>query len=89
MAEHQEAFHVVGGVDTHKDLHVAAVVDHRDHVLGTESFATTRHGYKSAIATLKPGQIRRCNQVGSIYVQTWSLRQTRCGSRYSQLQSLS
>jgi hypothetical protein len=26
--------HVVGGVDTHKDLHVAAVVDERDRVLG-------------------------------------------------------
>lgn len=28
---------VVGGVDTHKDLHVAAVVDRRDHVVGTRS----------------------------------------------------
>jgi hypothetical protein len=35
---------VVGGVDTHKDLHVAAVVDERDQVLGTQSFATTRQG---------------------------------------------
>ena len=26
--------HVVGGVDTHKDLHVAAVVDEQDRVLG-------------------------------------------------------
>jgi transposase len=46
MAEHPEASHVVGGVDTHKDLHVAAVVDHQDRVLGTESFPTTRHGYR-------------------------------------------
>ena len=29
---------VVGGVDTHKDLHVAAVVDEQDRVLGSESF---------------------------------------------------
>ena len=27
---------VVGGVDTHKDLHVAAVVDQNNKVLGTE-----------------------------------------------------
>jgi hypothetical protein len=37
---------VIGGVDTHKDLHVAAVVDDQDHVLGTQSFPTTRHGYR-------------------------------------------
>jgi hypothetical protein len=29
--------HVVGSVDTHKDLHVAAVVDERDRVLGSQS----------------------------------------------------
>ena len=29
---------VVGGVDTHKDLHVAAVVDEYDRVLGSECF---------------------------------------------------
>ena len=38
--------HVVGGVDTHKDLHVAAVVDERDRILGSQSFATTRQGYR-------------------------------------------
>jgi pyrimidine deaminase RibD-like protein len=27
---------VVGGVDTHKDLHVAAVVDQNNKVLGTQ-----------------------------------------------------
>ena len=29
---------VVGGVDTHKDLHVAAVVDELDRVLGSRAF---------------------------------------------------
>lgn len=29
---------IVGGVDTHKDLHVAAVVDKHDRVLGSASF---------------------------------------------------
>jgi len=36
---------VVDGIDTHKDLHVAAVLDLAGVVLGTESFATTRAGY--------------------------------------------
>ena len=42
--------HVVGGVDTHKDLHVAAVVDEQDRVLGTRCFATTRQGYRQMLA---------------------------------------
>ena len=41
---------IVGGVDTHKDLHVAAVVDERDRVIGTRSFATTRQGYRQMLA---------------------------------------
>ena len=44
---------VVGGVDTHKDLHVAAVVDEHDRVLGTEFFPTTRHGYKQLVQWLR------------------------------------
>ena len=44
---------VVGGVDTHKDLHVAAVVDEHDRVLGSECFATTRHGYKLMLAWMR------------------------------------
>ena len=38
---------VVGGVDTHKDLHVAAVVDQNNKVLGTQYFSTTRQDRKS------------------------------------------
>ena len=41
---------VVGGVDTHKDLHVAAVVDEQDRLLETRSFATTRQGYRQMLA---------------------------------------
>lgn len=41
---------VIGGVDTHKDLHVAAVVDTDDRVLGTASFPTTRAGYRALLA---------------------------------------
>ena len=41
-AEEGHERRVVGGVDIHKDLHVAAVVNDRDRVLATASFAATR-----------------------------------------------
>jgi transposase len=44
---------VVGGVDTHKDLHVAAVVDERDRVLASASFAATRQGYRQMLAWMR------------------------------------
>ena len=45
---------VVGGIDTHQDLHWAAVVDHTGHVLGTErAFSTTRSGYRAMLAWLR------------------------------------
>lgn len=60
MAEHRAETFVIGGVDTHKDLHVAAVVDHRDRVLGTESFPTTRHGYRLMLAWMRSfGDLQR------------------------------
>lgn len=40
---------VVGGVDTHKDLHVAAVVDAHDRIIGSQSFPSTRQGYNSML----------------------------------------
>jgi len=40
---------VIGGIDTHKDLHFAAVVDVRGEVLGERAFATTRQGYRSLL----------------------------------------
>jgi transposase len=51
---------IVGGVDTHKDLHVAAVVDEQDRVLGTHSFATTRQGYRQMLAWMRSlGDLQR------------------------------
>ncbi len=41
MADNVTETAVVGGVDTHKDLHVAAVVDQNNKVLGTQYFSTT------------------------------------------------
>ena len=37
---------IYGGVDTHKDLHVAAVIDQAGRVLRTESFAASPAGYR-------------------------------------------
>ena len=51
---------VIGGVDTHKDLHVATVVDHQDRVLGTRSFAATRQGYRQMLAWMQSfGELHR------------------------------
>ncbi|MBA3361940.1 MAG: transposase [Acidimicrobiia bacterium] len=44
---------VIGGVDTHADVHVAAVVDHVGGVLGVEAFATTRVGYRQLVSWLR------------------------------------
>jgi transposase len=37
---------ITGGVDTHKDVHVAAALDGLGRVLGTESFPATATGYR-------------------------------------------
>ncbi len=44
-ARHVDPGRVVGGVDTHKDEHVAAVLDHVGRVLGIEVFPTTAAGF--------------------------------------------
>ena len=38
---------IVGGVDTHTDTHVAAVIDSNGGVLGIESFPADRGGFGS------------------------------------------
>ena len=45
-----EGREIIGGVDTHQDLHTAAVVTLEGEVLGTESFSTTRAGYRAMLA---------------------------------------
>jgi transposase len=44
---------VIGGVDTHKHLHVAAVCDSLGRVLGTAEFATTTAGFKALLRFLR------------------------------------
>jgi len=57
---------VTGGVDTHVDVHVAAVVDASGGVLGVESFATTSGGYAELHAWLVGfGALRRVGVEGT------------------------
>ena len=51
---------VVGGVDTHKDVHVAAVVDERNDVLGCQLFPATRQGYRQMLQWMRSfGELHR------------------------------
>jgi transposase len=60
MAVNEGTRRIVGGVDTHKDLHVAAVVDEQDRVIETRSFATTRQGYRQMLAWMRAfGDLQR------------------------------
>lgn len=59
-AQEAQERNVVGGVDTHKDLHVAAVVDDRDRVLASASFDATRQGYRQMLAWMRSfGSLQR------------------------------
>jgi transposase len=40
---------IFGGIDTHKDTHVAALVDETGSVLGVAAFPTTRAGYRQLL----------------------------------------
>lgn len=52
--------YVIGGVDTHKDIHVAAIVNDSNQVLSSEYFPTTRHGYKEMLKWMSSfGKISR------------------------------
>lgn len=46
----EQAGPVTAGVDTHADVHVAAVVDQVGRVLGTQAFPATAAGYRAAVA---------------------------------------
>lgn len=59
---------VVGGVDTHKDMHMAAVIKADGVVLGTEAFSTTRAGYRAMLHWMRShGEVLRVGveQTGS------------------------
>lgn len=48
----QEDMLVVGGVDSHADTHSAAALNDRGVLLGTQSFTTTRSGYRQLLEWL-------------------------------------
>jgi transposase len=57
---------VFGGVDTHADAHVAAMVDQAGRVLGTESFPATSEGYAKLLAwMLGHGELARAGVEGT------------------------
>lgn len=57
---------VTGGVDTHQDQHVAAVIDLEQNVLGTASFLTTEAGYRDLAAWMRGfGELERVGVEGT------------------------
>jgi len=57
---------VTGGVDTHLDMHVAAVVTAVGGVLGTEQFPTTAAGYRHLLNWMRTfGQLERVGVEGT------------------------
>jgi len=57
---------VIGGVDTHKDLHVAAVVDERGKILDTAEFETTAKGYRLLVEWMVSfGELERVGVEGT------------------------
>ena len=48
----QQRIEVTGGVDTHKDVHVAAAIDQLGRILETRSFPTNRSGYRRLLCWL-------------------------------------
>jgi transposase len=62
----EQAMPVTGGVDTHADVHVAAVVDRVGRVLGTEAFPATAAGYRAALAWMSAhGELARVGVEGT------------------------
>lgn len=57
---------VIGGVDTHKDVHVAAVIDERGKILDTKSFETGVTGYRELLVWLRSfGELAKVGAEGT------------------------
>ena len=66
---------VTGGVDTHADVHVAAVIDHNGGLLGIESFPADRAGYEELLGWLVGfGEV---TQIGVEGTGSWGVGLTR------------
>jgi transposase len=44
---------VIGGVDTHKHTHYAAVIDQRGRLLGHQQFPATDPGYQALLSWMR------------------------------------
>ena len=88
MAVNEGTRRIVGGVDTHKDLHVAAVVDEQDRVIETRSFATTRQGYRQMLAWMRAfGDLHRIGvELTAAMAQAFSVSCSKPGLRFSRSQ---
>ena len=53
LAQSDAPRRILGGVDTHKDVHVAAVIDDVGRILGTASFPATGPGYRQLSVWLR------------------------------------
>ena len=86
MAVNEGTRRIVGGVDTHKDLHVAAVVDEQDRVIETRSFATTRQGYRQMLAWMRAfGDLHRIGvELTGTMAQAFSVSCSKPGLRFLQ-----
>jgi transposase len=63
---HDHSGEVTGGVDTHGEVHVAAVIDATGRILGTASFAATAAGYRGLLRWLRRhGQVMRVGVEGT------------------------
>lgn len=63
---HRKPGEVVGGVDTHLEVHVAAVIDHIGRILGTGSFPATTAGYRQLLAWMRRyGELRQVGVEGT------------------------
>ncbi len=57
---------VTGGIDTHGEVHVAAVLDEIGGLLGTESFAADPDGYSNLLAWLEAfGEVTKVGVEGT------------------------
>ena len=77
---------IIAGIDTHQDLHTAAIVSLDGTVLGTESFSTTRAGYrafpsKMDVARMRPTCYtkRLARSAVSILRDAWGVSQKASG----------
>ena len=63
---HDHDRQVTGGVDTHSEVHVAAVIDATGRILGTSSFPATVDGYRQLLGWLsRHGDVARVGVEGT------------------------